>query len=278
MADLADVENVLTAIIAQIVYPSGTGQASIINKPCKILRGWPIPANLDADLNAGTINISVYPRDVEQNKTRYPKDWQEIPFAPATLTLTAAGTTVTVGGTPASPSNAAVLVNGVPYIYPVQGGDTLTAIATGLAELINAATPATSFGPVITIPAAKQLSARVGIFGTIIRETRRQKRSFQITFWCSTPTQRDAIVPPVDRSLADIEFLTLPDGTAGRLLYERSPVSDRVQREGLYRRDLFYTVEYATTDTQSAPQIVTERFNQTGGLDPSAPTVKTFSI
>jgi hypothetical protein len=82
----------------------------------------------------------------------------------------------------------------------------------------------------------------------------------------------------VDVALAAITFLSLPDGTGGRLLYERSRVSDRVEREGLYRRDLFYSVEYGTTETQAAAEVVSEIFNITGGLDPSAPPVKTINI
>ena len=146
------------------------------------------------------------------------------------------------------------------------------------AALINVNTPATSSGAVVTITGAHQLVARVGGVGSIIRETKRQKRSFQITFWCPNPALRDAIVPPVDQALADLEFLSLPDGSGGRLLYERSTVSDRVEREGLYRRDLIYSVEYPTTETQSAAQIVAEIFNIDGGLDPSAPPVTSFTI
>ena len=279
MSDLSDVENVLVSTITQTVYPTGTSNPSIVTAPCKIFRGWPIPANLDTDLAAGTIDISIFPLQTEQKSTRYPKDWQELvnPGTPA-LTLTVSGATITVGGSPSSPLNAAALVNETGYVYPVQPSDTLTSIATALAALINVNTPATSSGAVVTITGAHQLVARVGGVGSIIRETKRQKRSFQITFWCPNPALRDAIVPPVDQALADLEFLSLPDGSGGRLLYERSTVSDRVEREGLYRRDLIYSVEYPTTETQSAAQIVAEIFNIDGGLDPSAPPVTSFTI
>ena len=215
---------------------------------------------------------------MEQRTTRYPNDWQVKSIPTPALTLTTSGTTITVGGTVSSPLNAAALVNGTAYVYAVQANDTLNSIATALAALINVNTPASSTGPVITIPAAKQLVARVGAVGTAIRETKRQKRGFQITCWCPTPALRDLVVPPIDKALADIEFLSLPDGSGGRLLYERSPVSDRVEREGLYRRDLFYSVEYPTTDTQTVAQIVAELFNITGGLDPNSPPVESFYI
>ncbi|QEL18719.1 hypothetical protein [Limnoglobus roseus] len=278
MADLSDVENALVAAVTQAIYPTGTGNPSVANADCRVYRGWPIPASLDTDLAAGKINVTVFPLDPEQKMTRYTKDWQLQTLPTPALTLTASGTTITVGGTSSSPLNAAALVNRKGYVYAVQPGDTPSSIATALAALINADTPATSVGAVVTIPAAKQLAARVGAVGTVIRETKRQKRTFQITFWCPNPTLRDAIVAPVDAALAGMERLSLPDGTGGRLLYERSRVSDRVERAVLYRRDLFYSVEYATTNTQSASQIVAELFNLTGGLDPSNPAIATFTI
>jgi hypothetical protein len=188
--------------------------------------------------------------------TRYPRDWQTLATPAIALTLTVAANTITVGGTPFSPLNAVVTVDGLDYLYPVQPGDTLTSIATGLAALINEDTATSSSGPVITLPGNHRITTRVGAVGTIIRETRRQKRGFQITFWCPDPASRDAIVPPVDAALADLDFLALPDGSVGRLIYERTRVSDRVEREGLYRRDLFYSVEYPTTDTGIAAEIV----------------------
>jgi hypothetical protein len=342
MADVSDIENVLAATLTQTIYPNGTGNPSIVGAPCKIYRGWPIPANLDKDLAAGKINISVFPQDNEQRTTRYPKKWYTLPFATPQLELIVEGNTITVAGTPSSPLNAAAIVNGTAYVYPVQVSDTVVSIATGLAALINVNTPATSEGAVISIddaipqnspmelsesgPLSRRfggailasmagywpfrsmnlglsgfwrkrfggviessmaayfptpsvhLAARVGAVVPIVQEVKRQKRGFQITFWCPTPALRDAIVPPCDLVLANTDFLTLPDGTAGRLLYERTLVSDRVEREGLYRRDLFYSVEYGTTQSGTAAQIVAQIFSLSGGLDPSAPAIKAFSI
>ena len=263
MADLSSVELSLVSALAQIIYPSGTSLPSIAGVDCRIYRGWPIPSILDKDLAAGTVNISVFAQDNEQKTTRFPREWQQLSLPTVGLTLTASNNTLTVGGTVASPLNAAAHVNGKPYVYPVQPGDTPTAIATALAQQINADTAATSSGPVVTIPDAYRLSAAVGGVGTMIREIRRQKRGFIVTFWCPDPDTRDAIVAPVDEALADIDYLTLADGTGARLLYEKTRVSDRVEREGLYRRDLFYSVEYATTDTQNIAQIVEVVLNLT---------------
>lgn len=278
MADISDVEASIVAFVTQIIYPNGTAQPSAIGAKSNIYRGWPTPAKLDADLTAGTVNISVFPMDVESRTTRYLPNWQSLPVIAPTLTLTASGGTVTVAGTPASPLNAAAIVNGQAFVYPVQPTDTLTSIATGLAALINARITASSSGPVITIPSATRLVARVGGVGSVLNEIRRQKRNLMVTLWCPTPTLRDSAAAIVDPAFAAIDFLTLPDGSSGRILYERSRVMDTVEKYKLYRRDLIYSVEYGTTQVQSIAQIVAEIFNITGGIDPTDPPITSFAI
>jgi hypothetical protein len=343
VADVSDVENVLVSALTQAIYPNGTGNPSVIGSLVRIpYRGWPVPADLDADLKNGMVNVTVFPQDNDKRTTKYPQKWYTLPFTEPRLELIVAGNTITVAGIPSSPLNAAAIVNRVAYVYPVQLSDTLVSIATGLAALINVNTPATSDGAVISIddaipqnspvelsiseslsrrfggsilgsmaaywPFSKvnlglsgfwrkrfggviessmaayfptpsaHLAARVGAVVPIVREIKRQKRGFQITFWCPTPAVRDAIVPPCDLALASTDFLTLPDGTAGRLLYERSAISDRAEKQGLYRRDLFYSVEYGTTQSGSAAQIVAQIFSISGGLDPKAPLIEKFSL
>ena len=255
MADLSDISTALVSAITQVIYPTGTANPSIAGVATKIYAGWPIPGNLDADLKSNKINITVFPLDNEQKVTRFPKEWQTVSIPTPALTLAVSGVTVTIAGTPSSPLNAAIKTNGSAYVYAVQPGDTLTSIATGIASQIPGAT---SSGPVVTIPGAYGLSAVVGGFGTIVRETKRQKRSFLISLWCPSPTLRDQVTAPVDAALADIDYLNLPDGTVARLIYERSPVSDNIEKEGLYRRNLQYSAEYATTDSASAAQIVAQ--------------------
>ena len=120
------------------------------------------------------------------------------------------------------------------------------------------------------------IHARVGAFGNVIREIKRQKRGFQMTFWCPTPALRDTIVPPCDVALSALTYLALPDGTAGRIIYQKSVSSDRTEKQGLYRRDLIYSVEYGTTQTQSAPRVAAQKFTLSGGLDPAAPIIETI--
>lgn len=266
MADLTDVGSALVALAAQTMYPNGTGQPSAAGFGIRIYQGWPNPQQLDDDLKAGIAHVSVYPRPEERKTTRFPVDWKQQALNAATLTLTINGQQITVGGTlPAAntPQNVAVVANGQSFTYAATSADTLTGIATALATLISAGIPGTSnTGAVITLPSSARISAaRAGGTGTLIRELRRQERLFQISAWSDTPDHRDAVVQPLDVALAATQFLTLPDGFAARLLYKSSPINDGYQKDKLYRRDLFYTVEYATTQTTPATQIVTEQIN-----------------
>ncbi len=268
MADIIDVQNALVAIAAQTLYPNGTAQPSAVTAPVRIYPGWPISASLDADLLVGTCHVSVFPATAERNTSRYPKDWLTQTINTSTLTMTISSQTVTVGGTippSTNPHNVMVLADGQPYAYAVQTTDTLTSIATALAALIAVSiSGTTSNGAVITFPAAARIeAARVGITGTMIREIRRQERQFQITAWADTPVHRDAIAQTIDVALAAIEFLTMADGYAARLIYRGSTVVDAQQKAGLYRRDLIYTVEYATTQVATATQVTQEQINVT---------------
>ncbi len=283
MADLIDVENALVALISQTLYPNGTGQASVAGIPVKVYAGWPTANQLDADLRAGTANVSVFPTASERNTTRYPKAWQTLSVNTPTLTLALSGQTVTVGGAmpaPFFPHNLAVLAGGKNYMYAVQATDTLTSIATALAALLAVDYPGTSSaGAVVTLPVAAHLqAAKAGTTGTSIRELRRQERVFQVTAWCDTPAHRDAVVQPVDIALAATGFLTLADGTAARLIYKSSPVTDATQKAKLYRRDLLYTVEYATTQIATDTQVVAAKYNLSNQPAGATAPVSTITI
>lgn len=278
MADISDVSNALVALIAQTLYPNGTGQPSLITAAVKVYPGWPNEAQLDADLIAGIINVSVFPTQIERNTTRYPRyDYQEALVNTPTLTLTINGQQITVGG--AMPvtffaQNAMAMVSGLPYVYATQSTDTLTSIATALAALIPGAS---STGAVVTIPNGKPIAAaRIGTIGTRISELRRQERVFMATVWAPTPALRDAAVNAIDPVLADTKFLILADTSAARLIYRSSFITDALQKAKLYRRDLNYAVEYATTlieaDTQVTQIQINEALQAAQALGAIAPT------
>ena len=116
--------------------------------------------------------------------------------------------------------------------------------------------------------------------GTSIREIRRQERVFQITVWANTPAQRDVIGAALDISLANTEFLTMPDGYGARMIYRSSMVVDALQKAKLYRRDFMYSIEYATTQTETDTQITQEQLNTSvqndGSTQYTAPRITYF--
>lgn len=260
MADISDVENALVAFAAQVLYPNGTGQPSVANADCLVHPGWPTPAQLDADLAAGKAHVVVFPFGDARNTTRYQPKAQTVSTATATLTLTATGNVVTVGGAMPSPftaHNIAVIVKGVPFVYPAQPADTLTSIATGLAALLVAAFPGTiSNGKVVTLPAGINPVVRVGTTSMVATEWERQEQRIMLAIMVPNPTLRATVSAQIKAAFAQIAFLTMPDGFGARVRANGDRTSDDAQREKLYRRDLFFDVEYATTVTGTATQVI----------------------
>lgn len=277
MADITDVSNALVTVIAGIVYPNGTSQPSITGAPVLVYQGWPDAVQLRTDLAAGKVHVSVFP---QPNMLRIVdsamSDWST-PSAPVnTITLTLSGQTVTVGGTVSTPQNAALVVDNKAYVYAVQAGDTLASIATALAALVNVDQTATAAGAVVTIPGAKYISPRVGGQGVAVRETRRQEQGYQITVWANCFDQRDPIAAAIDSALSGIPHLTLADQSAA-LRFKSSRQDDSQQKEGIYRRDLMYAVEFSTFASQTLMQITATIENVSAGpsLDAQFP-IKTI--
>ncbi|MFG1388812.1 hypothetical protein [Xanthobacter versatilis] len=256
MADVSDVEDALVALVVGAVYPGGTGQPSAITAPVQAFRGWPKAEDLRADLPSGKVKVSVFPRSGERNATRHPKEIL-LAVAPVhTITATVSGAQITFSGTIATPQYVTVIIGGAKaYSYPVKTTDTLTSLAASVAALIDADIPATSSGAVVTVSTGATMIARVGAPGTGWIETRRQARPFQVTIWAGTPSARDAAAKAIDPVFANTDWLALSDGSAGRVLYMASYTNDDGQNEGVYRRDLIYSVEYPTLEFVSGSEI-----------------------
>lgn len=90
-----------------------------------------------------------------------------------------------------------------------------------------------------------------GTQGVSIRELRRQTRRFQITIWASCFDKRDPVAKAIDSGLAAVYRLAMPDGSQAMLSYVNSIQDDNSQKQGVYRRDLFYSVNYATTQVEN---------------------------
>lgn len=292
MSDLSDVETAIVNLITGLVYPNGSGAPSaVLNDalapmPVRIYRGWPISANLDADLAAGTMNISVYSRNgTEKNTTRFHPDFQTVTTETATVaaSVNASNQVVITGNGAVGITQWVTVLVGfrVAVAYNVLAADTPTTIASGLAgQLTAAGVPATSSLGVVSLTAqAAYVSAMVGVTGTQAAEWRRQETQIQITLWCPTPTTRDNAAKLVEPTLAQTTFLTLPDQFQARFRYHNTLMFDGAEKVQLYRRDLIYSAEYATTVTDTASEVTAVNTNIAGSVAPlgSAPVIAIYA-
>lgn len=279
MADISDVETALVDIIAGLVYPTGS-PPSVLGLPIKVYAGWPDGLTLDKDLAkpaAQALHVSIYPQPAARNTTRRDRDdWEEVELNPLTYAAAgnpASGTITISGAAPAVyyPQNFAVIVNGLPYVYQATAAQTAAQVATGLAAAIAVGVPGTAaVGAVVQLPATAVLRAsRVGTTGTAIRFVGEEERVFQIILWTDSPDNRTALARRIDPYLRDLPRFELPDGQWARLTYARSEDNDFQQKQGIYRRDLYFSVEFATTITEQQTQIgvITETFEDFNGTE-----------
>lgn len=278
MADESDVEQTLVGLINGYLYPNGTAQACAAGVPCQIFRGWPVTQQQElakaqaAPGNPGLVNVSVTARNgVENKSTRHPPIWQTITPPAHSLTASVIGALqnqIEIGGTVAVPQNIVALIGGSlepkVFVYAVQASDTLATVATGLASAIASAFPGTtSSGAVVSVASTLPLAVRVASSGIIIQEVGRATKSFQVTIWAppynvsggDADLWRNAVAKIVDPQLRSLNRILLPDHTNANIAYERTISFDLGQMQGLYRRDLYYSIEYATTITQTAYEI-----------------------
>jgi len=259
MADISDVEASIVQVIGGVVYPSGTASPSAIGAPCAIERGWPNQVALAAALAAGNVVVTVYTQaNIERVTTRMRADWQQVSAPATTLTTSLNGATVTIGGAVSSAVQVVTIqIGNAVYTHTASLLDTPSIIAAAFAAAIPGAR---SIGGDIILnlsaiaPQALSMNqpgiiAGVSGVGSICREVRRQERGIQVIVWAPTPALRDATARAIDSGLAAVTVIAMPDGLGANIKYERTVSTDANENANLYRRDLFYLVEYATTQT-----------------------------
>lgn len=270
MADIDDVTTALASLISGAIYPSGTGSPSVTGAPTRAYPGWPVPSNLDSDLAGGTVNVSLFPT-TERVEPVINLNAEAVSIAPATLTLTLSGATITVGGTISTPQTVMVAINKKPYTYAVQATDTLATVASGIAAAIGG----TASGAVVTVPAGTfQINTGISTQAQMVQPQRRTSRMIQITVWAPSPALRTATAKALDLALSQAERMTLPDGTSCALMYRSSPMVDAVQKQGIYRRDVIYESSFLATVETQAQTVTSLSTNLTGGNAP----VQQFNI
>jgi len=255
MPDQADVEDALAAAVAGTLYPAGAEQASAVGTDCRVYRGWPTAAALEADLASGVAHVSVQPMPAGfRDATRFLGEWQgSVP--PVTLTAAVAGELVSFAGTASAGQVAGVRVDGVPHAYRVRAGDTPGVVAAVLAELVRTVRPAELHGDGFLLPGSVGIAARVVADGVGGTELRRQRAGFRVTAWCPDPATRDRVAGCVDAGLAAIRFLDV-GGWGCWLRLSGGSVVDANSVAGVWRRDLLYSVEYPTVAPGALPSML----------------------
>ena len=253
MADISDVETALVGLIERVIYPGGLTQASVSGTVVKIYRGWPANQALNSDLSNGYMTVTVFSREHSTHDTsRYPRIWRTSSETAATLTVGISGDTASFGGSGGSGQSAGLTVNGVAYSVTLEAADTPASVAIAFGNLVPGSVVA---GASVTVAGALVRGRVVGS-GTAIMETRRQQQGIMIAVWCSTPAGRDLLAATIDNSLSNIDWVVLSDGTSARLQYHNTFETDISENANLYRRDLDYKVEYATTIAMTGAQML----------------------
>ena len=259
MPDLSDVTAQLATIAAAACYPNGTGSPSIAGVDIRIFEGWPVPAQLDADIAAGKINVSVYP---VPNATAVVPQLTEQAYtivAPVHgMTLAASGQSVTITGNPNVGEYLTLIVNRAhTYSYPAISGDTSGSVATAVAALVAVDFPGVAaVANIITLPAnVFEIVARIGAVGTMGHVIHRQKQQIKVSVWATNSALRASVAAPLDIALKQNLKLTFSDTSQGVMTYQNTMNDDNPQKVGLYVRHLTYAVEYATLEQYPAWEV-----------------------
>jgi hypothetical protein len=271
MAGLAAVETaILTQIATALGMPGGyqantQAASSVAGVNLRVFRGWPVAALLDTELVGGAGQVSVYPgAGMARVTTRYLGAQADTPST-STITATIAGQTITLAGTPSAAHLIGIATGRglvlTTYAYRVLAGNTLAQIATAIAALISGAS---AVGAVITLT-QPIVYARVVADGLSTAEIRRVEQAFRIGLWMPTPDLRDLVADALDGALAVAPFVATAGNEAVRIKYAGTQVFDAPSKDRLWRRDLNFLAEYATTATTGAPPALFVGDNFTGG-------------
>jgi hypothetical protein len=257
MADLSDVETALvSAILGASVISVPDACPVLGGSAIRVFRGHPPTNALTQDRALGIVEISVFPvPDTTRNTTRW--GVQTVTTAiDAGLSASASGQVANFAGVAVAGELAGLLVNDQPFVYQAQAGDSAALVAAALADLVRATQICWLQQSTLTIPGAVTLVARTAGVASILQEWARQSQDFRISVWAPSPASRDAVCGALGAVLAQMAFLTLADGSSGRLAYRRTASFDDDQVASVYRRDLVFEVEYGTTIVLQSPTML----------------------
>ena len=256
MADLSDVETALVGIVSMAIYPNGVGCAVPICQSTRVFRGWPSDAQIAKDRAAGGTDISITTvPDSVRNTTRWPIEITVLPRQ-SSLAVASSGNSATFSGIATTGDTAGILVGQAAYIYTAQTGDSAALVAAALGDLIRVNTICWVSQASMTVPGVTSLTARVAGHIDTLEEWARQEELFRISVWAPNPASRDATGALITQLVAETVFLTLADGTGGRVRLHNISNIDSDQAASIYRRDIIVAVEYGTTLIRSNPTML----------------------
>jgi hypothetical protein len=284
VADLADVTALLANLAEQAIYPKGNSQPSVANMDVRVYEGWPISTQLDLDM-AGQIltgtpptphprpggkvaNVSVYPMPgAAADVFQILDDTYTIVDPNYGLTApTVSGNEITVTGAPVAGEYLTVILDNLNVASSSQ--QTLVAILNDLVAQINAFgiyTAITDGVDSITVTGWAYMTVRQGSVGTLAKVTHRQRQAVMVTVWAPDHVTRTTLAAAIDVLVKATLISSLPDTSQVKLTYSRTNVSDEMQAQIIYRRDLVYEAEYATLQQFPGYVITSAQFQIQGG-------------
>ena len=262
MADISDVTAAIVQIAGAALYPPGQVLPnSICGFPVKIFEGWPMPAQLDADMIAGTGCVSVFPVPGTSSDAGQIMDFSPGIIVPAVHGMTVAVTNnaFLITGNPGLGEYTTVIVNSnLSWSYVSVAGDTAASVMTALAALILAQVGGVTTGASgVTIPIAASLIVRIGAQATAGKILHRQKQQIRTSIWAPTPAARTAIAKVVDVALKQKNVVTLPDTSGLILTYFGTNIDDIPEKANIFRRDILMNAQWDTLNTYPVYEITT---------------------
>ncbi len=258
MADISDVTSTMAGMVLTAVYPNGTSVSSIAGVDVAVFEGWPQPNSLDACLAAGNAMVSVFPPPGMSTPVFQVLNEAYV-IKPAVHGLTAlivdvqAGATVTLAGTPGAGEYATIIAN-TKYAFSATG-ISANSILTQIAGQAAASFPTVSVvGNTIFFPTTR-IFCNIGAPATEGWATHRQRDPVWVTVWAPNNTIRNMLASAINMALSAVIHLTFPDTSQGVMIPSHTTQLDIKETVNIYRRDLCFTVEYATLQEFTAYQV-----------------------
>lgn len=253
MASTDDVSRFLATRVADVLYPGGEKLPSVVNAVVNIYPGWPERGALQEGIEAGGVHISVWPLPTERPvNTPLGKPVRFQAKGTLTLQFSVNGSIIAVRGVASALTNVHIDLDGRAFFFHFHAGIT----AEKVIHVISQTLPRSfALAGTVCVMAVNRIQVYATTAGTVVRELRRQIKDFQITVWAPTPELREKVGTTIDRAFSEQCHIDLDDGAPALLFYARQFDSDRAENWHVYRRDLIFSVNFATTQTLTAPEV-----------------------